>query len=205
LDGVLVGNTSLRLQFWTALDHCFLEGEYKTQDCLARAAGVSQATISLMKSRKRTYRPEIQAKVAKAFGYDLVDFLALGRWILQGGDPKTYHSPGIPKDKASFSAEELTWAQLELLGVFMQQHPDERYAVALEDREIYIGDRKKTSFIEGKRFLVRLDGKIQVRIASRMGDSKVLINKNGRVEQSPGPWPGDWVLGQVVFRGIPED
>lgn len=196
---------TLQLQFWTALDYCFLEGGYRTQGDLASAAGVSQATISLMKRRQRNYSTDIQAKVAGAFGYDLVDFLALGRWILQGKDPDDLQSLDIPKERVLFSLEDLSEEPLELLGAFMRQNTKKRYVVAVEDEEIFIGDRSTTRFIEGKRYIVRLDGKLQVRTASQMNQGKVLINNKGSVEMAPGPWPGDWVLGQVVYRGLPEE
>lgn len=71
--------------FWAALNHC-LERKGLKQLSLAKAAGVEQSTISRLKNRQIHGSPETREKVAAACGYDLMDFLALGKRLLEQGE-----------------------------------------------------------------------------------------------------------------------
>ncbi|RLC17702.1 MAG: hypothetical protein DRI57_09425 [Deltaproteobacteria bacterium] len=70
--------------FRAAFRYCLKNSDFKNQKAVAVAAKVSQSTISEILSKK-SYGPKTQAKIAKVFGYDdLVDFLTLGRKLLEG-------------------------------------------------------------------------------------------------------------------------
>ncbi len=70
--------------FRAAFRYCFKNSEFKSQKAVAMVAGVSESTISEMMTKK-SYSPQTQAKIAKVFGYyDLLDFFALGRKLLEG-------------------------------------------------------------------------------------------------------------------------
>lgn len=71
--------------FREALDYCYKNRGW-AQKHLADHSGLAQSTISALLNRKAGKRQETQTKIANAFGYDLVDFLALGRRILSGDD-----------------------------------------------------------------------------------------------------------------------
>jgi transcriptional regulator with XRE-family HTH domain len=74
-------------QFWAALRYCYERSDFNNQEALASEADVSQSTISEMLSKKKGFRPPTQAKIARVFGYELIDFLALGRSLLRRGGP----------------------------------------------------------------------------------------------------------------------
>ncbi|MFP4477313.1 MAG: S24 family peptidase [Desulfatibacillaceae bacterium] len=74
-------------QFWAALRYCYERSDFNNQEALASEASVSQSTISEMLSKKKGFRPPTQAKIARVFGYELIDFLALGRSLLRRGGP----------------------------------------------------------------------------------------------------------------------
>ncbi len=74
------------LHFRAAFRHCFARSGFKTRKAVAQAAGVSESTICEI-NRSKSYSPATQSRIAKVFGYDLLDFLALGRKLEQGGEP----------------------------------------------------------------------------------------------------------------------
>lgn len=72
--------------FWRALDHCMQRSNFSGwggKEALAAAAGISSGMVNEVLSHKKGRRSGTQEKIARAFGYDLVDFLALGRSLIQ--------------------------------------------------------------------------------------------------------------------------
>jgi phage repressor protein C with HTH and peptisase S24 domain len=73
--------------FRKAYDYCFKRSPFKNQKEVAQAAEVSEAAISEIKNGKKSYGTEIQSRIAKTFGYELLDFKNLGRKLLEGEEP----------------------------------------------------------------------------------------------------------------------
>jgi transcriptional regulator with XRE-family HTH domain len=69
--------------FWTALDHFFGRSGWTKKE-LAFKAGIGKSTVTELLQRKIGRKPELQARVAVAFGFDLLDFLAVGQKIIAG-------------------------------------------------------------------------------------------------------------------------
>lgn len=69
--------------FFKALKHCYNESKFKTQKELALTAGISSSTLSEALNGKKA-GDKAKIKVAKAFGYTLIDFIALGRTLIEG-------------------------------------------------------------------------------------------------------------------------
>ncbi len=69
--------------FRTAFRFCFAESGFRSQKALAQAAGVSESAVCEI-NKSKSYGPGTQAKIARAFGYDLLDFLSLGKRLNQG-------------------------------------------------------------------------------------------------------------------------
>lgn len=77
------------LHFRAAFKYCFRNSDFESQKAVAQAAKVSQSTVSEILTKK-SYGPGTQAKIAAAFGYDdLLDFLALGRRLLENEDARS--------------------------------------------------------------------------------------------------------------------
>jgi len=74
------------LHFRTAFRFCFAQSGFKTRKEVALAAGVSESTICEI-NKNKSYSAATQARIAKVFGYDLLDFLTLGRRLEEGGEP----------------------------------------------------------------------------------------------------------------------
>ncbi|MCP4346605.1 MAG: LacI family DNA-binding transcriptional regulator [Desulfobacterales bacterium] len=73
--------------FRAAFRFCFRNSDFESQKAVADAANVSPSTVSEIMTKK-SYSPKTQAKIAKAFGFgDLIDFLALGRKVIEGQAP----------------------------------------------------------------------------------------------------------------------
>ncbi len=72
--------------FRTALRYCLDNSEYPNQRAVAKAAGVSPSVLSEI-LKKKSYGPKTQAKIAMAFDLDIFEFLALGRRLLEAGEP----------------------------------------------------------------------------------------------------------------------
>ena len=81
-----------------AANHCW--AAYKaaggTQESFAASAGIGRSTISQMLSGQKTGRLPAIEKVADAFGYDLAEFLALGKLLLEGSEGR---QPEVPEPK----------------------------------------------------------------------------------------------------------
>lgn len=68
--------------FLAALKHSYQHSDFAKQEALADAAGLSRSMVSeMLRGVKAGKRPSHE-KIAKAFGYDLDEFLALGRELL---------------------------------------------------------------------------------------------------------------------------
>ena len=74
------------LHFRAAFRFCFSQSGFKSRKAVAQSAGVSESTVCEI-NKNKSYSPATQARIAKVFGYDLLDFLALGRRLEQGGEP----------------------------------------------------------------------------------------------------------------------
>jgi transcriptional regulator with XRE-family HTH domain len=71
------------LHFRAAFNYSFKHSTFKNKKAVAEAARVSPSTISEIMT-KRSYGPRTQTKIARALGYDLIDFLTLGRKLMEG-------------------------------------------------------------------------------------------------------------------------
>ncbi len=85
--------------FRAALGYCLENSEFKNKKALAQAAGVSPSMISEIMTKK-SYGPKTQAKIAGAFGYDLIDFMSLGRRVLDGESGNMFDRPTIVEVRA---------------------------------------------------------------------------------------------------------
>lgn len=75
------------LNFRAAFKYCFSNSEFKNQKSVAKAAKVSESVISEI-NKNKSYGPKTQEKIAKAFGYELLDFLTLGKKLALGQNPE---------------------------------------------------------------------------------------------------------------------
>jgi len=71
------------LHFRAAFRFCFARSGFKSRKAVAQAAGVSESTICEI-NKSKSYSSSTQARIAKVFNYELLDFLALGRRLEQG-------------------------------------------------------------------------------------------------------------------------
>lgn len=71
--------------FRAAFRYCLKNSHLKSQRAVARAADVAESTLSEMMAHK-SFSIATQNRIANAFGYDLMDFLMLGRRVLEGMD-----------------------------------------------------------------------------------------------------------------------
>ena len=69
-------------QFWAAVDYCYKHSKFHSQKELALVSGMSTSTVHEIIKRKKAYVPKTQTKIANAFGYDLIDFLTIGRELI---------------------------------------------------------------------------------------------------------------------------
>jgi len=69
-------------QFWAAVEYCFKNSKFSSQKELALVSGLSTSTVHEVLKKKKAYGPTTQTKIANAFGYDLIDFLTIGRELL---------------------------------------------------------------------------------------------------------------------------
>ena len=76
--------------FKAALQY-FLEKQGRgIQKALATKLKVSQRHISEIKHGRANASVSLQGKIAAYFGMSFEDFIALGKWILDGGDPEEW-------------------------------------------------------------------------------------------------------------------
>ena len=75
--------------FGAAIKYCLRKKKW-SQEVLAKKIDRNQSTISDYIAGRRRGREPIRRKIAKVFGYSYDDFLALGRWILEGKDPEEW-------------------------------------------------------------------------------------------------------------------
>jgi len=73
--------------FRAAFKYSFSRSDFKNQKAVASAAGVSESVISEI-NKNKSYGPRTQTKIARAFGYDLLDFLILGKRLADGDSPE---------------------------------------------------------------------------------------------------------------------
>ena len=78
----------ITLCFRAAFRHCLKTSHLKSQKAVAGATGLAESTLSEMMTHK-SFSIATQNKIATAFGYDLMDFLMLGRRVLEGMDEPT--------------------------------------------------------------------------------------------------------------------
>lgn len=77
--------------FHAALNYCYERSDFLgKQIALAEQVGSTQATISRILKKKQTPKPEIMSALAQALGHDLVDFLSLGRNLMEGREPEVH-------------------------------------------------------------------------------------------------------------------
>ena len=88
-----------------AANHCW--ETYKaaggTQESFAASAGVGRSTVSQMLSGQKIGRLPAIEKVADAFGYDMAEFLALGKLLLEGSEDAQLELPEPKAPSNTFS------------------------------------------------------------------------------------------------------
>lgn len=100
-----------------AANHCW--EAYKaaggTQESFAASAGVGRSTVSQMLSGQKIGRLPAIEKVADAFGYDLAEFLALGKLLLDdsAGTQPEMPEPKPPSDTFTISPPDFDPAPLK--------------------------------------------------------------------------------------------
>jgi len=86
-------------QFWAALQHFLASSKkYKTQSDLANASGVGRAYIGALVRQERSGTEKTQEKIARAFGFELQDFLDFGRKLIEQAEPIPEPEPTAPPD-----------------------------------------------------------------------------------------------------------
>lgn len=76
-------------QFWAATEYCFKHSKFHSQKELAIISELSSSTVNEILKKKKAYGPKTQTKIANAFGYDLIDFLSIGRELLDNDPGKS--------------------------------------------------------------------------------------------------------------------
>lgn len=188
-----VAITETSRQFWAALEYVFKRSDIPNQEALAITAGVSQPTISDLLNKKRAYRAPIQTKIARALGYDLVDFLLIGREILAGHKPNLTSPPKLPIDS-------LDAYQSKLLGELIKDRSIDLDLAVIDD-VMYVADRNKTDFEAGQLYLVYLEGKRQVRTAVLLNGAPALAAAD-RCDHADTPWGPPQIIGQVMLKAV---
>ena len=74
---------TLLVYFFQAFEACCAERSLKQKE-IAEIIGISENDLSRYKNAKRGMKEDLKAKVANYFGYELLDFLILGRNVLEG-------------------------------------------------------------------------------------------------------------------------
>lgn len=183
--------TDTSRQFWAALEYLFERSDYPNQEALAITAGVSQSTISEMLRKKRSFSAKIQAKVAEAFGIDLIDMLSIGRDLAAGKIPDLSNSP-------KWTMKSLDAYQLSIVGEMMRSDPELRIAVYVDDQYMYVADIAQTRFEAGKLFMVEIDGNRSIMSALELdGKTAIASNYTCIVVDKWGP---PKIIGKVILR-----
>ena len=78
--------------FRKAYEYVFERSRFKTQKALAEEAGVSEAALSEIKKKKKNYGHKTQTGIARALGYELLDFLDLGRKLIESEKPAKFNT-----------------------------------------------------------------------------------------------------------------
>lgn len=86
-------------RFQAALRYCYTHSDFGSQDALAVSAGVGRSTLNEQLKGKKGSSAKLQTKLAAAFGYDLLDFLSLGKSLLEGADSKKIKPPKVATKK----------------------------------------------------------------------------------------------------------
>jgi transcriptional regulator with XRE-family HTH domain len=93
--------------FRAAFRYCLKTSPLKSQKEVARKANIADSTLSEMMTKK-SFSIATQNKIANAFGYDLMDFLMLGRKVLEGIEEPTMGmviQVGSEADKGQMEAD----------------------------------------------------------------------------------------------------
>lgn len=100
-----------------AANHCW--EAYKaaggTQESFAASAGVGRSTVSQLLSGQKIGRLPSIEKVADAFGYDMAEFMSLGKLLLEGSKEAQADIPGpkLPSDTFTVSPPKFDPAPLK--------------------------------------------------------------------------------------------
>lgn len=192
IGGEAMGISSTLKHFWAALKFLYERSDFGTQEALAAASGVSRSTISEQLSQAKGCSSKVQERLAAAFGYDLLTFLALGRVVLQRG-----LSPHDPVDLHELAGELLPdW-------LMVLADTDTMPANALfipEGRVMWVIDQDKRHFRAGARYGLVIEGERLVARASLMDDDSPCLVTDQGVIKPPGEWGGPWLLGLAVMR-----
>ncbi|MCP4163037.1 MAG: hypothetical protein GY760_23500 [Deltaproteobacteria bacterium] len=82
-------SVDMKEYFFEATEYCFQNSDFDSQKALAITAGIPPSMVNEILKRKKSFGSKTQAKIASAFSYDIVDFMALGRDLLNGEFPLT--------------------------------------------------------------------------------------------------------------------
>lgn len=119
---------SMDQYFYKALKHCYSESNFKTQKELAITADVALSSINEAFQEKKA-GVKVQMKVANAFGYELLDFLYLGR-SLDRDEKIASPNPDAPEVEIDISMvtkklEALDQESLKLISALADKLPKE--------------------------------------------------------------------------------
>jgi plasmid maintenance system antidote protein VapI len=191
-----------QVYFWTALRHCYEQGEYPTQDSLAIEVGVATSTINQQLNRSKTSSPRLQAKIARAFGFELVDFLNLGKTLQQrenGQETSRLPRPTLQADNPAKRDKN----RRGILEVFLDIHPEVDPEVHREERRYYLANKRRTRFENGARFMADLETGKTI-ITATMADGQPAYQTREGVFTAPGPWGPPWIIGRIVLSAEEE-
>lgn len=107
------------LIFSRALGHAIKECEMKDKEA-AEILGVKPPMVTKMKSGKTNVGIDTAARIARTFGYELTDFLILGRSILDGESHSGHRPPVVmpgqhSKDDVIAAKDQVIAAQQETI------------------------------------------------------------------------------------------
>lgn len=135
--------------FWKALEIARSEKGW-TYTRIAKEAGINNKYLTIVKRGDRNPKAETQEKIAAAFGYQLLDFIALGRSPgppPAGQPPVTIPSPGNDLEQLRRKNDDLTDALLKAIAKW-EGLSDE---MLIKDARIKAKDR----IIDGKNEVIK--------------------------------------------------
>jgi plasmid maintenance system antidote protein VapI len=191
----MLKNSTLQA-WWAALEYCFNQSDFYTHDSLAAEAGVSRSLITEQINKKKSCSAKTQDKIAKAFGYDLVDFLQLGKGLLKEDDnSKRLDAHAKLRDNSS--------QRRGIFAVYLENHPDVEPEFHQEGPHYYLANIKRTKFEQGARYIAEIKETRKIITAIKVSGKKAYQDSTG-VHLASERWGKPWIVGRVVFTGKEE-